>query len=85
MDESLKVLERYMMENGPFDGLMGFSQGATASCLIALLQQLGLGFQVSIFEGWIPGNYLHCDTYGSGMFFKTSFCNVPRVKECAQV
>ena len=26
MDESLKVLERYMMENGPFDGLMGFSQ-----------------------------------------------------------
>jgi hypothetical protein len=37
-----------MVENGPFDGLMGFSQGATASALIALIQQLGLGFQVSL-------------------------------------
>ena len=50
-------------------------QGATASCLIALLQQLGLGFQVSIFEE----EDLHVMT--DELLTFTVLC----VKECAQV
>lgn len=46
MDESLKFLEQYMQEHGPFDGLMGFSQGASVSSLVALLQHKGIMFQV---------------------------------------
>ena len=35
-----------MQRCGPFDAIMGFSQGATAAALISLLQHLGIAFQV---------------------------------------
>lgn len=35
-----------MREHGPFDGLMGFSQGATVATLVALLQHWGKAFEV---------------------------------------
>lgn len=46
MDESLKFLEQYMTDHGPFDGIMGFSQGASMAGLVALLQHKGIMFQV---------------------------------------
>lgn len=42
---SLDHLEQYIRQHGPFDGLMGFSQGAGLSALAALLQHRGLKFQ----------------------------------------
>lgn len=46
MEESLRYLERYMLDHGPFDGLLGFSQGSTLAALIVLLQHAGIAFQV---------------------------------------
>jgi hypothetical protein len=46
MDDSITYVERYMREHGPFDGLLGFSQGSTLSSHIALLQSSGQAFQV---------------------------------------
>ncbi|KAL1123323.1 hypothetical protein AAG570_002409, partial [Ranatra chinensis] len=40
-DESLASLQSYVKENGPFDGLMGFSQGAAFAAIICSLCQLG--------------------------------------------
>ncbi|KAG1665064.1 hypothetical protein FOA52_012483 [Chlamydomonas sp. UWO 241] len=42
---SLEHLESYMAQHGPFDGLMGFSQGASVAGLIAMLQHTGKAFQ----------------------------------------
>lgn len=36
-EESIKVVEKAFEEHGPFDGLLGFSQGA---CFVALLCDL---------------------------------------------
>ena len=47
MDASLSFIEDYMQRCGPFDAIMGFSQGATAATLISLLQHLGIAFQVN--------------------------------------
>ena len=56
MDESLQYLEQYMQQHGPFDGLMGFSQGASVAGLAALLQHRGTKFQVGGTEGGDEGN-----------------------------
>ncbi|GAX81281.1 hypothetical protein CEUSTIGMA_g8713.t1 [Chlamydomonas eustigma] len=45
MDKSVNYLEQYMKNHGPFDGLLGFSQGSTLSSLVALLQSTGQAFQ----------------------------------------
>jgi predicted esterase len=37
--ESIALLLRYIQENGPFDGLLGFSQGASMVTRLASLQQ----------------------------------------------
>mmetsp|Transcript_3751 Transcript_3751/g.10629 ORF Transcript_3751/g.10629 Transcript_3751/m.10629 type:complete len:228 (+) Transcript_3751:353-1036(+) len=42
---SLAFVEGFMREHGPFDGLMGFSQGASVAALVALMQRNGKGFQ----------------------------------------
>uniref|UniRef100_J3MPA8 EF-hand domain-containing protein n=3 Tax=Oryza brachyantha TaxID=4533 RepID=J3MPA8_ORYBR len=41
LDECITHLCDYMMENGPFDGLLGFSQGATLSALLIGYQAQG--------------------------------------------
>lgn len=42
MDECLSFIEEYMIKNGPFHGLLGFSQGAILSAALAGLQSKGL-------------------------------------------
>ncbi|KAH7427310.1 hypothetical protein KP509_10G038500 [Ceratopteris richardii] len=42
MDECIQYITKYMYEHGPFDGLLGFSQGAVLSAALAGLQQKGL-------------------------------------------
>ncbi|KAL3638676.1 hypothetical protein CASFOL_016583 [Castilleja foliolosa] len=41
-DECLAYIENYMIKNGPFDGLLGFSQGAILSAALPGLQANGL-------------------------------------------
>ncbi|KAF8404675.1 hypothetical protein HHK36_009563 [Tetracentron sinense] len=41
-DECLAYIEDYMIKNGPFDGLLGFSRGATLSAALPGLQAKGL-------------------------------------------
>ncbi|EPY52139.1 dihydrofolate reductase Dfr1 [Schizosaccharomyces cryophilus OY26] len=40
-DKSLQVINEYMKEKGPFDGLIGFSQGAGIGAMLAHLLQPG--------------------------------------------
>lgn len=40
-EESIKVVEKAFEEYGPFDGIMGFSQGACFVGLLCDLQQRG--------------------------------------------
>ncbi|XP_005314046.2 esterase OVCA2 [Chrysemys picta bellii] len=41
LDESLDTVARALAEQGPFDGLLGFSQGAALAALVCALQQRG--------------------------------------------
>ncbi|XP_022131301.1 dihydrofolate reductase-like [Momordica charantia] len=41
-DECLSFIEDYMLKNGPFDGLLGFSQGAVLSAALPGLQEKGV-------------------------------------------
>lgn len=43
-EESVKVIEDAMEEKGPFDGILGFSQGACLLSLLCCLQQQGSEF-----------------------------------------
>lgn len=43
LEQSLAWLERFCAEHGPFDGLFGWSQGATMAALMAAAQQQGVG------------------------------------------
>ncbi|KAG8233020.1 hypothetical protein J437_LFUL013689 [Ladona fulva] len=45
-EESLKVVEKVFAEEGPFDGILGFSQGAAFAAILCSMQQKGeLSFQ----------------------------------------
>ena len=39
LGESMKYLEDHLASNGPYDGILGFSQGASMATRLALLQQ----------------------------------------------
>lgn len=55
VDDSLSALERLMEAQGPFDGLLGFSQGAALAALVAALQERGLRFQVRVWGAAAEG------------------------------
>ncbi|KAH9321551.1 hypothetical protein KI387_016190, partial [Taxus chinensis] len=42
MDECQSYIENYMIQHGPFDGLLGFSQGAILSAALVGLQSMGI-------------------------------------------
>ncbi|MCO5587539.1 hypothetical protein L7F22_041489 [Adiantum nelumboides] len=42
LEECIQYIANYMYEHGPFDGLLGFSQGAVLCAALAGLQQKGL-------------------------------------------
>ncbi|CAN6241556.1 unnamed protein product [Urochloa humidicola] len=44
LDGCFSYLEELMIREGPFDGLLGFSQGAAVSAVLAGLQEQGLAF-----------------------------------------
>ena len=44
LGETIAFLERYMAENGPYAGVVGFSQGGTLAHLVAYLQASGAAF-----------------------------------------
>ena len=39
IEESIAHLQRYMLEHGPFDGVLGFSQGACLASILCARQQ----------------------------------------------
>ncbi|MCO5597150.1 hypothetical protein L7F22_051225 [Adiantum nelumboides] len=45
LEECKDFISKYMQEHGPFDGLMGFSQGGVLAAAFAGLQQKGLALQ----------------------------------------
>ncbi|KAJ7524573.1 hypothetical protein O6H91_17G012100 [Diphasiastrum complanatum] len=45
LPEAIEYIEQYIKDNGPFDGLLGFSQGAVLSAYLASLQEKGLALQ----------------------------------------
>ncbi|KAI5073140.1 hypothetical protein GOP47_0011153 [Adiantum capillus-veneris] len=46
LEECKETISNYMLEHGPFDGLMGFSQGGVLAAAFAGLQQKGLALQL---------------------------------------
>ncbi|XP_054824148.1 uncharacterized protein LOC129322110 isoform X1 [Prosopis cineraria] len=44
-EECLAYIEDYMVKNGPFDGLLGFSQGATLSAALPGMQSQGVALR----------------------------------------
>ncbi|CAD6208328.1 GSCOCG00003334001-RA-CDS [Cotesia congregata] len=42
-EDSLKVIEKIFQEQGPFDGVLGFSQGASFVSILCAMQQKNLG------------------------------------------
>ncbi|GAU44834.1 hypothetical protein TSUD_238070 [Trifolium subterraneum] len=44
-DECLVYIENYMLKNGPFDGVLGFSQGAFLAAAMPGMQAQGVAFQ----------------------------------------
>lgn len=43
--ESLAYIESFVRDNGPFDGIVGFSQGTVVGTILAGLQQHGMALQ----------------------------------------
>lgn len=66
-EETLKLVEKVVEEHGPFDGFMGFSQGACLVGLLAAMQQKGYlpyTFNFAIFtSGFRSGSLVHKGFY----------------------
>jgi len=62
-DESVERCKRFVEENGPFDGVIGFSQGAALAILLCSIQELNewnFGFNfVVLFSGFLSKCSLH--------------------------
>mmetsp|Transcript_5132 Transcript_5132/g.12975 ORF Transcript_5132/g.12975 Transcript_5132/m.12975 type:complete len:284 (+) Transcript_5132:213-1064(+) len=70
MPESIEYVLDYIKANGPFDGLMGFSQGGTMSAVLAALHQAGAcAIEPApprfclIFAGLLSRDYRHATLY----------------------
>eukprot|EP01025_Chloroclados_australasicus_P008438 TRINITY_DN1299_c0_g2_i3.p2 TRINITY_DN1299_c0_g2~~TRINITY_DN1299_c0_g2_i3.p2 ORF type:complete len:240 (-),score=18.39 TRINITY_DN1299_c0_g2_i3:1329-2048(-) len=82
LEQSLNYLESYMDENGPYDGLLGFSQGAAMISLIAMLQQEGLRFdRYSTFQFCIciAGGIRPRDRIYKDMFIEDGVLKTPSI------
>ncbi|XP_075975954.1 esterase AGAP003155 [Anticarsia gemmatalis] len=66
-EETLSVIEKVVEDHGPFDGFMGFSQGACLVGLLAAMQQKGYlpyTFNFAIFaSGFRSGSLVHKGFY----------------------
>lgn len=66
-EETLRLVETVVTEHGPFDGFMGFSQGACLVGLLAAMQQKGYlsyTFKFAIFaSGFRSGSLVHKGFY----------------------
>lgn len=67
LDESIKEIKKFFIENGPFQGILGFSQGACLVSLLCALKQrneLQVDFDfVIIFSGFKSRCTLHTKYY----------------------
>ncbi|GBP89340.1 Esterase GA18864 [Eumeta japonica] len=66
-EDTLNLIEKTVNENGPFDGFMGFSQGACLVGLLAAMQQksyLSYSFKFAILaSGFCSGSLVHKGFY----------------------
>lgn len=51
-ERSLDFLHHHLLSHGPYDGLMGFSQGASLAATVVALQERGQAFQVGRGSEW---------------------------------
>ncbi|XP_077297636.1 esterase GA18864 isoform X2 [Arctopsyche grandis] len=65
--ETLELLEKTFKDHGPFDGILGFSQGACLAGILAAMQQKGLlpyKFKFAIIaSGFCSGSLVHKGFY----------------------
>lgn len=47
-EDSITVIEKIFQESGPFDGILGFSQGAAFVVILCFMQQKNCKFMVYI-------------------------------------
>ncbi|KAJ3037361.1 hypothetical protein HK097_003530 [Rhizophlyctis rosea] len=74
-DESLAYLQRFYSENGPFDALLGFSQGATLSALLtSTLPTLSLPLPRFLL---LSGGYLPSPTPTHSVLTPTNKLTIP--------
>ncbi|KAJ2947313.1 hypothetical protein O0L34_g17026 [Tuta absoluta] len=70
-EETLRLVEKTVAEHGPFDGFMGFSQGACLVGLLAAMQQKGYlpyTFKFAMFaSGFRSGSLVHKGFYDEEM------------------
>jgi len=53
VEESIAVIDKFIKENGPFDGLLGFSQGAVMAAVLSNTNQFNFKF-VIICAAFVP-------------------------------
>lgn len=63
LDESVDKIKKYIEENGPFDGVVGFSQG---SVIVSILLMLGYKFKFAV----LAGSYVVTDEKYKDMYDK---------------
>ncbi|XP_039750669.1 esterase AGAP003155 [Pararge aegeria] len=74
-EDSLHLIENVVGEHGPFDGFMGFSQGACLVGLLAAMQQKGYlpyTFKFAIFaSGFRSGSLVHKSFYDEDIHIRS--------------
>ncbi|CAL5031754.1 unnamed protein product [Urochloa decumbens] len=80
LDGCFSYLEELMIRLGPFDGLLGFSQGAAVSAVLAGLQEQ-VNRVVAFGDSWGRSECLMCamsvachGCYGGSLILQTRFC-----------
>lgn len=63
LEQSLELLQKHLSSNPPYDGIMGFSQGAAIAAWVLTLQNAGylpgcFKFAVFVSPGFFPSNNL---------------------------
>jgi len=58
LDQSLAWLKQYCEEHGPWEGVLGWSQGATMAAILSALQQNGSGYDFGLSWAVLCGGFL---------------------------
>ena len=71
-EQAVEYVANYMKQNGPYDGLLGFSQGGTMACYLALLQQQRISYPGLLRIQWIMSQSLCIEKFSEPFHFVIS-------------